>query len=118
MVFLERCAWTPKADTSGHGAPSKDIDGPTFDFGNDFADSFFDDGTFGSSDTVGINTVDTDTASGDYGDGYVDDSFQADLWQEKRGGSSWRRGGAGKRKPTRGCRGVREHHEAGHGRHR
>ena len=64
MVYLECCACTPKADTSGHGATSWVIDGPTFDFGNDFADSFFDDGTFGSSDTLGSNTVDTDTARG------------------------------------------------------
>ena len=69
LVYLECCAWTPKADTSGHGATSRVIDGPTFDFGNDFADSFFDDGTFGISDTDGSNAVDTDTASGDYGDG-------------------------------------------------
>ena len=106
MVYLERCAGTPKADTSGHSATSRVIDGPTFDFGSDFADSFFDDGTFGSSDTVGSNTVDADTASGDYGGACVDDSLQADLWQEKRGGSSWRRGGAGKSTKTRDCRGV------------
>ncbi len=65
MVYLECCAWTPKADTSGHGATSRVIDGPTFDFGSDFADSFFDDVTFGNSDTVGNNTVITGTASGD-----------------------------------------------------
>ena len=102
MLYLECCAWTPRADTSGRGAASRVIERPTFGFDNSFAYSFFDGGTFdGSSDTVGSNTVSTDTASDDYGDGYVDDSLQADLWQEKRGGSSWRRGGAGKSKHTR-----------------
>ena len=75
LVYLECCAWTPKADTSGRGAASRVIERPTFGFGNSFADSFFDGGTFGSSDTVVSNTVSTDTASDDYGDGYVDDGL-------------------------------------------
>ena len=101
MVYLECCAWTPKADTSSRGAASRVIERPTCGIEASFAYSFFDGGTFGSSDTVGSNTVSTDTASGDYGDGYVDDSLQADHCQEKRGGSSWRRGGASKSKHTR-----------------
>ena len=101
MVYLECCSWTPKADTSGRGAASRVIERPTFGFDNSFAYSFFDGGTFGSSDTVGSNTVSTDTASGDYGDGYVDDSLQADHWQEKRRVSRLRRGGANKRKDAR-----------------